>query len=392
MDRTEILILAHGSRDEAANAEFESLVEVYRHSHSEFEVSHGYIELAAPSFQEALAQAAQRSRRVVVLPLFLFRAGHVKNDIPLALAEARRQFPEVDFCSADSLGAHPAMAELAFERARSHLGEGQRNENPAVVVVGRGASDPDSNADFFKLVRLFSEGRGFSWVLPCFIGITEPRVEETLDLAARARPDRLLVVPYFLFGGQLVERLAGQVEAFGSRYPWIQTSLSSHLGVDSRVFDLMDERIGDVDQGTSLPCDTCQYRTPLPGRALQVGGLRALLWSLRHTFTHNQAVPHVHAHKPFDKHVLICANADCAERGSIALIDSLRRQIKAVGKSRKIRVTRTSCMGRCGEGPTVAVYPDGVWYRGVNESDSEDLLQEHLLNDRLVARLVDQIM
>ena len=76
MDRTEILILAHGSRDEPANVEFESLVEAYRRAHPEFEVSHGYIELATPSFQEALAQAAQRSRRVVVLPLFLFRAGH----------------------------------------------------------------------------------------------------------------------------------------------------------------------------------------------------------------------------------------------------------------------------------------------------------------------------
>ena len=49
-------------------------------------------------------------------------------------------------------------------------------------------------------------------------------------------------------------------------------------------------------------------------------------------------------------------------------------------------------MGRCGEGPTVAVYPDGVWYRGVREEDAKDLVEEHLLGDRLVARLVDDIM
>jgi (2Fe-2S) ferredoxin len=49
-------------------------------------------------------------------------------------------------------------------------------------------------------------------------------------------------------------------------------------------------------------------------------------------------------------------------------------------------------MGRCGEGPTLAVYPDGVWYRGVQVSDAEDLVNEHLLADRLVARLVDNIM
>jgi (2Fe-2S) ferredoxin len=49
-------------------------------------------------------------------------------------------------------------------------------------------------------------------------------------------------------------------------------------------------------------------------------------------------------------------------------------------------------MGRCGEGPTVAVYPDGIWYRDVRESDAAELVREHLLSDRLVGRLVDTIM
>ena len=74
-----------------------------------------------------------------------------------------------------------------------------------------------------------------------------------------------------------------------------------------------------------LPCDSCQYRTPVSGVASQVGGLRALLWSVRHGFTHTQAMPHVHAHKPLAKHVLVCTNADCAARGSVPLVTSLRR-------------------------------------------------------------------
>jgi (2Fe-2S) ferredoxin len=57
-----------------------------------------------------------------------------------------------------------------------------------------------------------------------------------------------------------------------------------------------------------------------------------------------------------------------------------------------IKITRTLCMGRCGEGPTVAVYPDGIWYRAVKPEDAPELVQEHLLQDRLVARLVDNIM
>ena len=114
---------------------------------------------------------------------------------------------------------------------------------------------------------------------------------------------------------------------------------------------------------------------------------------MRHGFTHAQAMPHVHAHKPLAKHVLVCGNADCAERGSVgARRRAAPRGSRTPGRRDSIRVTRTSCMGRCGEGPTVAVYPDGIWYRGVRAGDAEELVREHLLGDRLVARLVDNIM
>src|SRR5262249_1610166 len=174
---------------------------------------------------------------------------------------------------------------------------------------------------------------------------------------------------------------------------WIATRVAPHLGADEQLFRVMDERVGDALEGARpLACDACQYRVPLAGLSQHVGGLKALLWSVRHGFTHGQAMPHVHAHKPLAKHVLVCGNADCADRGSLALVEALRRRIKDSGRRDAIRVTRTSCMGRCGEGPTVAVYPDGIWYRGVRADDADELVREHLVGDRLVARLVDNIM
>jgi (2Fe-2S) ferredoxin len=203
----------------------------------------------------------------------------------------------------------------------------------------------------------------------------------------------LIVVPYLLFGGRLIDKLHERVRAFAERHPWIATHVAAHLGSDALVFQLVDERLRECDSGRApLACDNCQYRLPLPGREANVGGLRAMLWSLRHQLTHTQALPHVHAHKPLTKHVLVCGNVDCADRGSIALVESLRRLVKDAGRERDIKITRTSCMGRCGEGPTVVVYPDGIWYRGVGHADAAELVREHLLGDRLVARLVDNIM
>jgi sirohydrochlorin ferrochelatase/(2Fe-2S) ferredoxin len=361
------------------------------------------VELATPSLDAALLQLGRRVDGVVALPLFLFAAGHVKNDLPLALSRARAQLPEVRFGAARPLGVHPRLAALLSERVAA-AGPDKESGRTAVVVVGRGASDPDANGDFCKLVRLFAEGRDYLLVAPSFIGITRPSVEEALELAARARPERIVVVPYLLFAGRLVAKLAAQLAAFGERYPWIKTTLAPHVGCDPRLFDLVDERLADALPRTGqrgiaeeaapapLPCDTCQYRSPLPGRASEVGGLRALLWSLRHGFTHTQAMPHEHAHRPLSKHVLVCGNADCAERGGVALAEALRRGVRDAGRERDIRITKTACMGRCGEGPTVAVYPDGVWYRGVAEADAAELVREHLLADRLVGRLVDNIM
>lgn len=390
---TGVLIVGHGSREPRGNAELEAAVAAYRGARPALEVAHGYVELAAPALGPALRALADRVDHVVALPLFLFAAGHTKNDIPLALVEARRERPSVRFTAARALGVHPSLVELAFERARPALERARDRASTAVIVVGRGASDPDANGDFCKVVRLFAEGRGLGWVVASFIGITRPSFEDAAELVARARPERIVVIPYFLFAGRLIDKLAGQLASFAARYPWITTELAPHLGADDRLFALLDDRLRDVLDGERpLPCDTCQYRLPIAGVTANVGGARALLWSLRHGFTHAQAMPHVHAHRPLAKHVLVCVNADCAERGSVALLVALRRRIKDAGREREIRITRALCMGRCGEGPTVAVYPDGIWYRGVTERDAAELVSEHLLGDRLVSRLVDNIM
>jgi sirohydrochlorin ferrochelatase/(2Fe-2S) ferredoxin len=384
-----VLVVGHGSRDPRANEELEAFVAAFAARRGGV-VRHAYVELAKPSLAEGLDAIAAESRHVVALPLFLFAAGHVKNDVPLALDAARARWPGVRFDVAPALGVHPSLPAVAFDRAATVA---PADEKTIAIVVGRGSSDPDANGDFCKAVRLLGEGRKWMAVEPAFMGITRPLFDEALERAARARPDRIVVVPYLLFAGRLIEKLRAGIDAFVARYPWIRTSLAPHLGQDDRIFALLDERITQAEDGTApLPCDTCQYRRALPGFESQVGGLKALLYSVRHTLTHTQATPHAHAHATLAKHVLVCTNADCADRGSVALIDALRRAIKRAGKQRTIRVTRTSCMGRCGEGPTVVVYPDGVWYRGVREGDAGALVEEHLLGDRLVSRLVDGVM
>src|SRR5262249_2603825 len=149
---TAVVLVGHGSRDGGANAEFEAVADAYRAARPDFDVGVGYIELARPLLAEALEKAARTSNHVVVVPLLLFAAGHVKNDLPLAVSDLRLGFPGVRFDVAPALGVHAALAELAYARAASAVPADEAlRRRTLLLVVGRGSSDPDANGDFCKM-------------------------------------------------------------------------------------------------------------------------------------------------------------------------------------------------------------------------------------------------
>lgn len=389
-----ILIVGHGSRESKSVEEFERLVSAYRELHPEFEVRVAHVELTPPDVKTALYQFALCRKKIIIVPLFLFTSGHVKNDLPLIINELKVRFLNHHFIVTEAIGVEPKMVEILINRVRSlQTPRLEQWEKTGIIIVGRGSSDIDANGDFHKLVRFFEEANPCAFVFPAYIGITKPLISEVLKLSAKLRPDRLIMIPYFLFYGRLMNRIEKMRLEFSVTYPWIRTELTSYIGPDPSILAIIDDRIKRATHGQMpLPCVTCEYRQHLPGLANKVGGLRALLWSLRHLETHTQAGPHEFPHKNLKKHILVCENVDCASRGSIALVSKMRNLIKKCGMQADFKITRTSCMGRCGEGPTVVVYPDGIWYRNVQEEDAETLVNQHLLNDKLVSKLVDNIM
>jgi sirohydrochlorin cobaltochelatase len=239
-----VVLLGHGSRDPAANEEHERLAQAVRDRRPGWRIQTAYLERARPGLAEALEVASTGARRVVVIPLLLFAAGHLKKDVPSALAQARGRFPNVTFVAGHALGVHPGLVDLAWQRAASAI-----SPDPAwiaktlLLVVGRGASDPDANADFFEVARRIGDGRGLMHLHVAFLAMAEPRVEASLEIAARMRPDRVVVLPYLLYAGRLLAHLAERVRAFASRHPGIETALAGHLGVGDRLTAVVEERV-----------------------------------------------------------------------------------------------------------------------------------------------------
>ena len=97
----------------------------------------------------------------------------------------------------------------------------------------------------------------------------------------------------------------------------------------------------------------------------------------------------------YQRHVFFCTNRRdngeqcCAASGSEALRAYAKRRVKELGLdgAGKVRVNAAGCLDRCELGPVVVVYPEGVWYGVIDESDVEEIVTEHLVGGRPVVRL-----
>ena len=89
----------------------------------------------------------------------------------------------------------------------------------------------------------------------------------------------------------------------------------------------------------------------------------------------------------FRSHVLICGGTGCTSSGSAALRQALEKELAANELQDEIKIVTTGCFGLCALGPVMIVYPDGTFYSMVKPEDIPEIVEEHLLKGRPVARL-----
>jgi sirohydrochlorin cobaltochelatase len=273
--KSAVLFVGHGSRDPEGTREFCRLVELFRSADSERIVEHGFLEFARPVITDAVERCAARgARTVAVLPGMLMAAGHAKNDIPSEVHEARRKYPDIQFHYGRHLHLHANILELCKLRIEETLNAARAldRKDTQLLVVGRGSSDPDANADIAKLSRLLWEGMGFGWAAACYIGVTTPLLPEALERGQRMGFARTLVFPFFLFTGVLEKRIRRITAEFGQRHPEAEFLCADYLNVHPLLLDAFAERAAEAVHGSpNMNCELCKYRVRLPGFEQAVG-------------------------------------------------------------------------------------------------------------------------
>ena len=278
-----LLLAAHGTTDQAGVDAFAALAgRVGQLAADGTRVAGGFIELSAPALRDAVSSLVNgHPAAMVAVPLMLSAAGHAKGDIPAALAREQARHPGLTWTYGRPLGPHPALIDLLAQRV-----DACGAEKPAVLLVGRGSTDPDANADVVKTARLLWEGRDYPLAETAFVSLARPDVAEGLERCRLLGARRIVVARYFLFPGVLPDRVAEQAAAYAAAHPELDIACTDVLGDCDEIAALVWERYREALAGDiRMNCDVCVYRIAMPGFEHRVG-------EPQHPHDH----PHDHVH------------------------------------------------------------------------------------------------
>ncbi|MGM0837194.1 MAG: sirohydrochlorin chelatase [Bacillota bacterium] len=170
-----------------------------------------FLELTEPSIAEGFERCVARgATEITVVPIFLLKAGHIKEDIPAALEYLRRKYPKVTVRMADAFGVQERIVAAICELVRASVSDVGAFDS--ILLVGRGSSDPAIHEAFASIKEGICERHGNLQVEVCYLAATTPLFAEGIEEITRVAGGRVIVVPYLLFAGLLLSEVAREVK------------------------------------------------------------------------------------------------------------------------------------------------------------------------------------
>ena len=258
-----VLLVGHGSRGPDGNREVEEFANQWRARQPDLDIDVCFIEFAQVLLEEGLDRAAgvaeaRGLESVIVVPLILNAAGHVKVEIPEHIAAAGTRHPAVEFVYTPHLGACDPILATLKRRLDQAMGELDVPDPriTGVVLLGRGSSDPMANGEVAKMARWLFEASEHELVDIAFTGITHPRLERVVQRQARLGMMQIVILPYYLFTGRLIERIRRQIANLQRQYPRVRFARGEHFGFEEEVFQLLEQRIAKAGEPEGrMACD-----------------------------------------------------------------------------------------------------------------------------------------
>ncbi|MBX5436183.1 MAG: sirohydrochlorin chelatase [Alicyclobacillaceae bacterium] len=263
--RQAVLFVGHGTRDVVGIEEFRELAgAVERRVCDRLAAAGGpapwftisFLELSQPDIAAGLAACVQTgATRVLVVPFFLWDAGHVKRDIPDAVAAFVERHPGVAVDMLPAVGVDSVFVDVTADRVREAVEAiAERGlaalGQPVVLLVGRGNRDLDAQRDFAQAAKQLARRLEHVGGVPvagldiAYLAAARPSLEESLTVLAGRGVRLVCIAPYLWFEGYLTRvDLPRRLLAWTAAHADVRLVCARRLGPDARLADRMAERV-----------------------------------------------------------------------------------------------------------------------------------------------------
>ncbi|ORV17884.1 sirohydrochlorin chelatase [Mycobacterium celatum] len=229
-----LVLTAHGSKDPRSAANARAVASRLVRMRQDLDVRIAFLERNSPNLVDVLASLPD-ARRAVVSPLLLASAYHARLDIPKQIAEAGAYGVR----QADVLGEDDRLVSILRWRL-AEVGVSGRDRGLGVLVVAIGSSDGAVNARTATVAAKFAKGTRWAGATMAFATGPQPSVAEAADRLGRLGARRLVIAPWFLAPGRLLDRVQGYARQAGIA---MAAPLGAHRLMVETLLDRYDQAI-----------------------------------------------------------------------------------------------------------------------------------------------------
>lgn len=239
-----ILYICHGSRVKEASGQAIDFIKVCMKSHPNPIQEYCFLELEAPSIEEAYERCIRLgATSIIAIPVLLLTAVHAKHDIPVVLDKMKSRYPAIPLKYGRPIGVSDRMVDILVERLEER--NEQVTEDSFILLVGRGSSDPDVKRDLGQLADLLRNRFPKSQVQDCYLTAAAPSYAEALEMAAASQSNKVFILPYLLFTGILMQSIQNDLQRIENA-EGRKIILCNYLGYHPKIERILRDRIHEL--------------------------------------------------------------------------------------------------------------------------------------------------
>ncbi|MDF1508536.1 sirohydrochlorin chelatase [Robertmurraya sp. DFI.2.37] len=228
-----ILYVGHGTRSKRGALEAKMFIESIMKKIPIQIQEMSFLELTSPSIDKGFHQCIARgATEIMIVPIFLLSAGHMKKDIPDVICRLKKKYPTVQVTIGNAFGVQTEILDALAQLIYSAVPD--LSEEDALLIVGRGSSDRDIHQAFFKIEEGISKRLKIAEISTCYLAAAKPTFQEGLDGMLGKNKKRVIVIPYLLFSGLLLSEITHWCQKFTPKIVQVEP-LSRHDAIKNIV-------------------------------------------------------------------------------------------------------------------------------------------------------------